>query len=41
LPFKVKNIYVDNERRDLDTIAFDGKSLVIEKEFSEIHIIGE
>lgn len=41
LPFKVKNIYVDNERRELTKVAFDTNSFVIEKEFTEIHIIGE
>lgn len=40
LPFKVKNIYVDNERVDPGNLQFADNSFVIDKNFSEVHIIG-
>ncbi|RYG53391.1 MAG: DUF4968 domain-containing protein [Chitinophagaceae bacterium] len=41
LPFRIKSVYVDNERREPDTLQFDGNTFVIEKDFSELHITGE
>ncbi len=41
LPFKIKTIEIDNEVITFDKVAFDGKhTLTIDKEFSELHIIG-
>jgi alpha-glucosidase len=40
LPFTVKKIQVDNEQISLDSISFDNNSLVIDKDFGELHIIG-
>ena len=41
LPFKIKKIEIDNEAITFDKMAFDGKgSLIIDKDFSELHIIG-
>ena len=42
LPFKVKKIEFDNEEISFDAVAFDGEnSLTIDKDFTELHIIGE
>jgi alpha-glucosidase len=41
LPFKVKKIEIDNELVSFEKVHFDGKhTLIIDKEFSELHIIG-
>jgi alpha-glucosidase len=42
LSFKVKAIEFDNEEIALDSVFFDGKnSLIIDKDFTELHIIGK
>jgi alpha-glucosidase len=42
LPFKVTEIEIDNEKVAFDTIAFEeNQFLVVDKEFNELHIIGE
>jgi alpha-glucosidase len=41
LPFKVKRIYIDNERADFEPLGFDGKTLLIDKDFTELHITAE
>ncbi|AWA30392.1 glycosyl hydrolase [Flavobacterium magnum] len=40
LPFKVKTIYIDNERADAEATRFDGTTLFIDKDFTELHITG-
>ena len=41
LPFKIKAIEIDNEAITFDKVAFDRQhTLTIDKEFSELHIIG-
>lgn len=42
LPFKVAEIEIDNEKIEFDKINFDQNNfLLIDKEFNELHIIGE
>lgn len=42
LPFKVTEIEIDNEKVAFDIIAFEeNQFLVVDKEFNELHIIGE
>ena len=42
LPFKVTEIEIDNEKIDFDKIAFEENHfLIVDKEFSELHISGE
>ena len=42
LPFKIKRIEFDNEEISFENAAFDGlNSIIIHKDFTEIHIIGE
>lgn len=42
LPFKVIEIEIDNERVAFDSINFgENNSLIVEKEFTELHIVGE
>ncbi|KQX00511.1 glycoside hydrolase family 31 protein [Flavobacterium sp. Root420] len=42
LPFKVTEIEIDNENVAFDKIAFDENNfLIVDKEFNELHIIGE
>ena len=42
LPFKVTEIEIDNEKVTFDQIAFEtNKFLIVDKEFNELHIIGE
>nr|WP_199001677.1 glycoside hydrolase family 31 protein [Flavobacterium sp. ASV13] len=42
LPFKVTEIEIDNEKVAFDQIAFEAnKFLIVDKEFNELHIIGE
>lgn len=42
LPFKVKSVYLDNANFPFDEDALNnGQSIVVTKEFTEIHIIGE
>jgi alpha-glucosidase len=42
LPFKVSAIEIDNEKVAFDAIFFDGKaSMVVDKFFTELHIVGE
>jgi len=41
LPFKVKEIEIDNEKISFDSKAFEKENyLIVDKEFSELHIIG-
>ncbi|MNX65247.1 Alpha-xylosidase [compost metagenome] len=42
LPFKVTEIEIDNEKVEFDKIAFDENHfLIVDKEFNELHIVGE
>ena len=42
LPFKVSEIEIDNEKIQFDKAAFEvNQFLIVEKGFSELHIIGE
>ncbi|MDR6763364.1 alpha-glucosidase [Flavobacterium sp. 2755] len=42
LPFKVTEIEIDNERIEFDKISFESNNfLIVDKEFNELHIIGE
>ena len=42
LPFKIKQIEIDNEMVSFEDVAFeDGKYLIVNKEFSELHFTGE
>jgi len=42
LPFKVKKIQIDNEKSPFDKKAFEIENyLIVDKEFTELHIIGE
>lgn len=42
LPFKVAEIEIDNEKIDFDKINFEQNNfLLIDKEFNELHIVGE
>lgn len=42
LPFKIKTIEVDNQETSLDTLKVNGNtSLVVDKNFTELHIIGK
>ncbi|KQB42243.1 glycoside hydrolase family 31 protein [Flavobacterium aquidurense] len=42
LPFKVTEIEIDNEKIEFDKIAFEENHfLIVDKEFNELHIIGE
>jgi alpha-glucosidase len=42
LPFKVKEVEIDNEKIAFDEIAFEINGfLLVEKEFTELHLIGE
>jgi alpha-glucosidase len=42
LPFKVKKIEIDNEQILFDKKTFEkGNYLIVDKEFTELHIIGE
>jgi alpha-glucosidase len=42
LPFKVTDIEIDNEKVAFDKIAFDENHfLIVDKEFNELHIVGE
>jgi alpha-glucosidase len=42
LPFKVKEIEIDNEKVSFDKKAFENDDyLIVDKEFTELHIIGE
>ncbi|MGE8343756.1 MAG: glycoside hydrolase family 31 protein [Flavobacterium sp.] len=42
LPFKVAEIEIDNEKIEFDKINFDQNNfLLIDKEFNELHIVGE
>jgi alpha-glucosidase len=40
LPFTVTKIEIDNEQISLDSVSFVDHSLVIDKDFTELHIIG-
>lgn len=41
LPFKVKKIELDNEKISLEEVQFNGGNfLIIDKDFTELHIIG-
>jgi alpha-glucosidase len=41
LPFKVKKIEIDNEKVTLEKVQLNGDNfLIIDKDFSELHIIG-
>lgn len=41
LPFRIKSIYIDNERANPETLAFDNDTLIIDKDFTELHITAE
>ncbi|WP_431241676.1 glycoside hydrolase family 31 protein [Flavobacterium sp. P21] len=42
LPFKVTEIEIDNEKIEFDKIAFaQNNFLIVDKEFNELHIVGE
>ncbi|KIA86817.1 hypothetical protein OA85_04060 [Flavobacterium sp. AED] len=42
LPFKVKKIEIDNEKVLFDKKTFENSNyLIVDKEFTELHIIGE
>ncbi|MBF4516067.1 glycoside hydrolase family 31 protein [Flavobacterium sp. ANB] len=42
LPFKVTEIEIDNEKVEFDNVNFgENNSLIIDKEFTELHIVGE
>ncbi|MCP2024868.1 alpha-glucosidase [Flavobacterium sp. HSC-32F16] len=42
LPFQVSEIEIDNEKIEFDKIAFESNNfLIVDKEFNELHIIGE
>ncbi len=42
LPFKIKTIQVDNQETSLNKLKVNGNtSLVVNKNFTELHIIGE
>jgi alpha-glucosidase len=42
LPFKVKEIQIDNEKISFDKKTLDSENyLIIDKEFTELHIIGK
>jgi alpha-glucosidase len=42
LPFQVTEIEIDNEKVEFDSISFEeNRFLIIDKEFSELHIIGQ
>ena len=42
LPFRVTEIEIDNEKVAFDSVSFDeNNSLIVDKEFTELHIIGE
>ncbi|WP_291145780.1 glycoside hydrolase family 31 protein [Flavobacterium sp. UBA7680] len=42
LPFKVTEIEIDNERIEFDKISFESNNfLIVDKEFNELHIVGE
>jgi len=42
LPFKVSEIEIDNEKIEFDKINFEQNNfLIVEKEFNELHIVGE
>jgi alpha-glucosidase len=42
LPFKVAEIEIDNEKIEFDKINFEQNNfLLIDKEFNELHIVGE
>jgi alpha-glucosidase len=40
LPFKVKTIEIDNEIVSLSEVNFKDNSLIIDKDFTELHLIG-
>ncbi|MDP5198733.1 glycoside hydrolase family 31 protein [Flavobacterium sp. DG2-3] len=42
LPFKVSEIEIDNEKIEFDKISFEQNNfLIVDKEFNELHIVGE
>ena len=42
LPFKIKKIEIDNEKVYFDKKTFDSENyIIVSKEFTELHIIGE
>ncbi|MBJ2124072.1 glycoside hydrolase family 31 protein [Flavobacterium sp. IB48] len=42
LPFKVVEIEIDNEKIEFDKISFEQNNfLIVDKEFNELHIVGE
>ena len=42
LPFEIKSVYVDNQRAPLSSLKVNGNtSLVVDKNFTELHIIGK
>ena len=42
LPFNIKRVELDNEELSLDKMHFNGENfLIVDKHFTELHIIGE
>jgi alpha-glucosidase len=42
LPFKVVDIEIDNERVEFESVSFgENNFLIVDKEFTELHIVGE
>ncbi|KUJ62861.1 glycosyl hydrolase [Flavobacteriaceae bacterium CRH] len=42
LPFKVTEIEIDNEKVEFDSVSFgENNSLLVDKEFTELHIVGK
>lgn len=42
LPFSVSEIEIDNEKVEFDKVSFDSNHfLIVDKEFNELHIVGE
>jgi len=40
LPFEIQSVYIDNERAT-HVLSEDGKSLVVDRDFTEVHITGK
>lgn len=42
LPFKIKEAFIDNENVSLESLSYDvdNQSIIVNKDFSEIHLIG-
>ena len=40
LPFKIKEIEIDNELVSFDDVVFDKNNIIVDKDFTELHFIG-